>query len=242
MTSVAGTPPVFLTAEWRNLVMLNYSIPPRLLEKYLPAGTELDLLEGVHYVSLVGFQFLQTRIKGMRIPFHSDFEEVNLRFYVRRKMGNKIRRGVVFLSEIVPKPLIAFVANNLYHEKYTARKMRCQVYGRTGLTAEYAWKEKNRWNQIRFHTMHEASPVMAGSVEEFITEHNWGYNRINAQRTTEYQVEHAAWKVYRCTDFSVDCDFTLPYGNDFGFLNKATPASVFMAEGSAVKVRSGRKI
>lgn len=74
----------FLKAEWRRLALVNYIIDKHLLVKYLPAGTELDLRNGNCYVSLVGFMFINTRLLGLRIPFHKNFEEVNLRFCVKR--------------------------------------------------------------------------------------------------------------------------------------------------------------
>src|ERR1700694_5344735 len=92
---------IFLRAEWRNLAMLNYEVEPALLARFVPNGTELDRWNGKVFVSLVGFCFLKTEICRISIPFHRNFDEVNLRFYVRRREGNEIRRGVVFIREIV---------------------------------------------------------------------------------------------------------------------------------------------
>src|SRR5450432_2463378 len=103
---------VFLKAEWNNLIMASYTIEPALLKPYLPRYTELDFYNGNTYVSLVGFMFNNTRIPGMKIPFHVNFEEVNLRFYVRYKDNGEWKRGVVFIKEIVPKLAISYVANN----------------------------------------------------------------------------------------------------------------------------------
>jgi len=230
---------VFLTAEWLNLVMANYEIDPSILTKYIPAKTELDTWHGMYFISLVGFQFFNTRIMGIKIPFHADFEEVNLRFYVRRKIDDDWRRGVVFINEIVPKRAIAFVANSLYDEKYKVAKMRSMIYGRTGLNVRYEWKIKGQWNKIYFHTRSEAGTIGEGSLEEFIAEHYWGYNRVNETKTTEYQVEHPRWRVYHADDYSVGCDFTSVHGKDFSCLNSLAPQSVFMADGSEIKVRRG---
>src|SRR5258708_33955012 len=91
--------PVFLSAEWRDLVMLNYAVDPALLHQYVPSGTALDSFEGKIYVSLVGFRFCRTKMFGaISVPFHANFLEVNLRFYVRRREGSGDRRGVVFIS------------------------------------------------------------------------------------------------------------------------------------------------
>src|SRR4026208_556537 len=93
----------FLTAEWRRLAMLSFEIDPRVLSPLVPAGTELDEWQGRTFASLVGFLFLDTRVFGLAVPFHRNFEEVNLRFYVRRMASDGLRRGVVFVKEIVPR-------------------------------------------------------------------------------------------------------------------------------------------
>src|SRR4051812_37339218 len=114
----------FLKAEWRKLAMINYAVDKKLLEPYLPRHTELDYWNNTCYVSLVGFMFLNTRIKGVKVPFHINFEEVNLRFYVRYKEAEIWKRGVVFIQEIVPLPALTFVANTIYQEHYQTRPMK----------------------------------------------------------------------------------------------------------------------
>src|ERR1044072_3812069 len=117
-------PRPFLTAQWRNLLMINFEASPSLLQQYLPHHTELDTWNNTHYISLLGFLFQDTRVKGIPFPGHRTFEEVNLRFYVRYKDGAEWKRGVVFIKELVPKRLITFVANSLYGEKYATLPMR----------------------------------------------------------------------------------------------------------------------
>lgn len=117
----------FLTAEWRDLAMLNFAIDPAILAPLVPRGTELDSWHATTYVSLVGFRFLRTRLLGLPVPWHRDFEEVNLRFYVRRREGSEIRRGVVFIRELVPRRAIAAVARVWYNEPYTALPMRHRI-------------------------------------------------------------------------------------------------------------------
>src|SRR5436305_10870786 len=132
--------PVFLTAAWHHLVMLNYEVPPALLASRVPAGTSLDFWNGKTYLSVVGFLFLQTKVLGIPIPFHRDFEEVNLRFYLRREE----RRGVGFIKEIVPLRAIAAVARIVYNENYVALPMRHRIEPAAPLAAgtrvEYGWK------------------------------------------------------------------------------------------------------
>ncbi|MDE0204502.1 MAG: DUF2071 domain-containing protein, partial [Candidatus Tectomicrobia bacterium] len=99
---------VFLSANWRHLVMVNYEVDPNLLRSWLPAGVELDTWQGRTLASVVGFEFLATRVLGVQVPGHQDFHEVNLRFYVRRRVGGGWRRGVVFVKELVPRRAIAW--------------------------------------------------------------------------------------------------------------------------------------
>jgi len=169
----------FLTAEWRYLAMLNYEIDPAVLRPRVPAGTELDRWEGRTFVSVVGFLFLQTRVLGWSVPFHRDFEEVNLRFYVRRKTDDGWRRGVVFIKEIVPRRAIAAVARLAYNEHYVAMAMRHVIETEAGSLAregavEYGWRSGSSWSRLRVGTVGAPRAPVAGSAEAFITDHYWG--------------------------------------------------------------------
>jgi len=233
---------VFLSAEWRKLALANYEVDKEILQKYLPPFTELDDWQGKYYVSLVGFMFMDTKLKGFGIPFHINFEEVNLRFYVKYNENGTWKRGVVFIKEIVPKPAITFVANTIYKENYQTLPMKHRWEStEQGLLVEYLWKTKN-WNKFSVIT-HPISEVLEiGSKEEFITEHFWGYTKIGLNLTSEYQVEHPRWEVYPVKEYDIEVDFGANYGNDFDFLNQAQPASVMLAEGSPINVLKGNKI
>ena len=169
-----GSSGVFLTAEWRHLAMVNYEVDAGLLLRFVPEGTELDRWHGKVFVSLVGFQFLNTKMFGiMPIPMHSNFEEVNLRFYVRRQAGNEVRRGVVFIREMVPRWAIAFIARTFYHENYWALPMAHEIspVGDNSLQASYRWRNGNGWSEMNLETTGDAELPAEGSVEQFITEH-----------------------------------------------------------------------
>ena len=232
----------FLRAEWRKLVMANYAVDPAILKPYIPYGTELDLFNETCYVSLVGFRFVNTRVKGFRIPYHINFEEVNLRFYVRYEDGGQWKRGVVFIREIVPRRALTFIANTIYKEKYATMPMGNTCSFDEGcVSVEYTWK-KGQWHSIRINCDAELSPIVPGSEEEFITEHYWGYTKITNNSTSEYGVEHPRWEVYPMKDYSIDVDFGLLYGKDFAFLQSQEPVSVFLAEGSEILVKEGKRI
>jgi uncharacterized protein YqjF (DUF2071 family) len=232
----------FLKAEWRKLAMANYAVDKALLNKYLPANTELDLWNGRCYVSLVGFMFLNTRLKGMSIPFHINFEEVNLRFYVRYKENSEWRRGVVFIKEIVPRSALTFVANTIYGENYETMPMKHQwINSGNKITVEYSWK-KERWNSLKVIADRNPVEIADGSEEEFITEHFWGYTKVSELKTSEYGVEHPRWMVYPIIDCSIDVNFADVYGSEFEILGNQKPNSACLAEGSEIIVRHGRKI
>ncbi len=229
----------FLKAEWRKLAIANYTLSPDLLEPYVPAGTKLDIWEGKCYVSLVGFMFQNTQVMGVKIPFHVNFEEVNLRFYVKRFEHNVCKRGVVFIKEIVPKPAITFVANALYNENYETLPMRhTWLTEDNRRTVAYQWKKRGKWNEIRIVASEEAQEISPGSETEFITEHYWGYAKVNAHKTNEYEVTHPLWKTYSVVDYTIEVDFAMLYGPQFGFLSTQKPASVMLAEGSEITVES----
>ena len=235
----------FLNAEWRRLAMLNYEIDPAMLNSFVPRGVELDTWNGRHFVSVVGFLFLKTRVLGLPIPFHRNFEEINLRFYVRRRAEEGWRRGVVFIKEIVPRWAIATVARVVYNENYIARRMRHRIDSEVGTIAmngsvEYSWRDEGSWHHLRAKTAGEARPLITGSEEEFITEHFWGYAAQRDGGTVEYQVEHPRWNVWRTSEATFDCDVKRIYGHQFVECLSPKPHSAFVADGSAVIVRKGR--
>lgn len=233
----------FLTAEWRKLLVINYEIDPSILRPYLPAGTELDLFEGKCYVSLIGFMFLNTKVKGVRFPGLSNFEEVNLRFYVRRKVGNEIRRGVVFIKELVPNKILSTVANLFYKEHYKAVPMGHKIaLEEDKLEVLYSWKYAGIEHEIKAEAGPISSDLVCGTDAHFILEHYFGYTKISNQISYEYEVLHPAWQVYPVHNFSLRVDFGKVYGSSFAFLTQMVPCSVFLAEGSDVSVMDKVKI
>lgn len=236
-------PKVFLSAEWRNLIMANYTIDPAALQKHLPCGTELDTFNGHHYVSLVGFLFKNVKVMGLSFPFHTSFEEVNLRFYVRYKESNNWKRGVVFMKEIVPRRMITFVANTLYGENYATHRMKHRWQQTAGsLEVDYYWKVGKEWNYIKSVAERTPKPITEGSAEEFITEHYWGYTFMDEACTGVYEVVHPQWKVHPIKSYDINCSAGILYGAEFEEALSMAPASVFLAEGSAIQVMKGAKI
>lgn len=227
----------FLHAKWQNLIMANYEIDPSILFPYLPKGVELDYFNGKTYVSLVGFLFKDSSIFNIPIPSMGTFEEVNLRFYVVRKVGNELRRGVVFINETVPNKIVAWVANKLYKEHYIAIPTKHKwTFANDKKEIAYQWKVQSKWNSIKVVASVAKQKMEAGSMEEFIFEHYFGYTKVNSQHSIEYKINHPSWEINAIHDSHIDCDFATFYGKEFGVLNSIKPHSIMLAEGSDISV------
>ena len=247
----------FLSAHWRHLVMLNYAVDPELLAPLVPRGVTLDTHEGVHYVSVVAFLFQNTRVMGIPVPGHQDFEELNLRFYVRRdapdpERGLDHRRGVAFVKEVVPLPTIAAVARFLYNENYVSMPMRHHILSPEGQprTADDPLATGDQvsigfrcgdgpWGEVAATITGPAEPLTPGSHAAFIAEHYWGYARQRSGSTVEYEVRHRPWRVFPAEAPVLSGDLVELYGPGLAAALSGPPASVFVAEGSAVQVQHG---
>ena len=223
--------------------MLSWEVDSSLLAALVPRGCELDAWEGRTFVSVVAFLFLRTRVLGLAIPFHRDFEEVNLRFYVRRRVEGSWRRGVVFVKELVSRRAIALVARAVYGENYAALPMRHAIAGeRESMALSYGWRRDGAWEHVSV-AFSGAPALPADDAEEtFITEHYWGYTRQRDGSTVEYQVEHPRWRVWRASEATLACDVSSLYGPRFAPALSSPPRSAFVAEGSPVTVRRGRTL
>jgi uncharacterized protein len=235
---------VFLSAEWRDLVMLNYEVEPGLLNRFVPPGTSLDSFQGRTYISLVGFRFCRTKLLGrFPVPFHSDFDEVNLRSYVRRKENGEDRRGVVFIAEVVPRRTIAATARVLYGENYVCLPMRHHIETEESRsTVEYQWRVGGQWCRIFAQTVDLPKQPPAGSLEQFITEHYWGYSTQRAGGSLEYHVSHVPWNVWGTTTARFEGEASALYGKDLGAVIQRRPDSAFVADGSPVIVFKSNRI
>ena len=234
------SPRVFLTAEWRDLALLTFAADQSVLIPHLPPGLELDLWDGRAFASLVGFQFLHTSVLGVPAWPWRDFPEVNLRFYVRRRAREGPRRGVVFVKEIVPHRMVAWIARTLYGENYVSLPMRTTF--QTGRRAEYSWQHAGAEN--RFSVMASDQPFypQPGSIEDFILDHHWGYSRSRRGECVEYFVDRPAWRIFPVTGHTIRIDTERAYGTPFARALDAQPISAILAEGSPISVSFGRTV
>lgn len=229
---------IFLTAVWRNLVNITYKTDVNVLKTFLPEGLELDTIDNSAFVSLVAFQFLGTKIKGIRIPFHANFSEINLRFYVK----NKNFRGVVFIKEFVPKFMVSFIANKIYNEPYSTADIESKINNGNSISAEYKLKLNHSEYFIRVNAENNTYKPDESSTEHFFKEHSYGFGTNHSGNTLVYEVEHPVWNIYPVTDYKHNFDFGKIYGKSFSFLNEEKPYNVLFAEGSKVKVFAAEKL
>jgi uncharacterized protein YqjF (DUF2071 family) len=229
----------FLTARWQDLIMVNYEVDPALLANRVPPGTQLDLFDGKCFVSLVGFMFLDTRVLDVPVPFHVNFEEVNLRYYVKREAEGETRRGVCFIKEIVPRMAIATVARLVYGEPYECWSMD---HERTDSRVAYSWAKGGAANKLEVEIGESLGVPAEDSHGSFIIEHYWGYTGRGSGRVDEYRVEHPKWELFSTKNETIDVDLGATYGKEFGFLTGTKPYSILLAKGSEISVYKGKKL
>jgi hypothetical protein len=234
----------FLSAYWRYLAMLNFEVDPSTLSSYLPKGTELDDDAGRHYVSLVAFLFLDTHVLGLPAIFHQNFEEVNLRFYVRRHVGAEVRRGVVFIREMVPLFLVAETAKLTYNEPYRTVPMQHSIIKTNGevQSVEYQFGVGRELCRAALHVEGPAAEMAPRSHEEFLCERPWGYTKQKNGGTIEYRVDHARWRVGTATAQELAGPLETFYDPPFPAILRGAPVSAFVADGSAVAVHMPERI
>tara|TARA_Y100000589_G_scaffold151967_1_gene144856 strand:- start:2045 stop:2773 length:729 start_codon:yes stop_codon:yes gene_type:complete len=230
----------FLKANWKNLIMINFEVSPKLLLPLVPAGTELDLWKNKAFVSIIAFLFDEVKVLGIPAFGNKKFEELNIRFYIKRFDGKNIKRGVAFVKEIVPKPLVTRVANFFFSEHYQTMKMSHEfsftdINQKKIQNLEYVVK-KDKSYRFSARLTSKLTDLEEGSFEEFIAEHYWGYSRVNDHKTIEYRVQHPKWEIFKESDVEFKCDFEKLYGNQWEFLNLKKPHSTFVAKGSKVNV------
>lgn len=251
-----------LTAHWSDLLLLNFTVPIEAIERIAPRGTEPDLHDGQAYLSIVGFRFHTARLFGVPIPGHTSFAEINLRYYVRRIVGNETRRGVVFVREIVPRRAVALTANWLYHENYIARPMRSEIHmaGPTlapSDTLEYAWRSNcswplrgrplrgqlhGEWNRLAARVATPLARPAPNSLEQFFVEHYWGYAAARDGTTREYRVTHDPWLTAPADNITWDCDLRATYNTPLAEYLAAPPTSAVIAAGSPIQLYRGHRL
>lgn len=223
----------FLTAQWLHVLGVTYPVDEALLEPHLPRGAQIDTLEGSPRVSIVAFHFRGTRLRGVPIPLHVNFGEINLRFYVRLHG----RRAVVFIREFVSRPAISVIAKLTYNEPYRTIRMRNDVLARDdgliGVRHRFGRGLRNR-----LEAWADPAPVVPAedSAGYWLTHHDLGVGRGRDGAARSYEVDHPVWALHEVRSLDVEVDFGALYGPRWAFLSESEPSHVTLAEGSAVSI------
>jgi uncharacterized protein YqjF (DUF2071 family) len=225
-----------------------------VIARIAPPGTRPDLYDGQSYISIVGFRFENVRLFGIPFPGHTNFPEINLRYYVCREVDGELRRGVVFAGEIVPRRAVAILANRFYNENYITRRMRTSnhIAGpelSPGDTISYSWKNAARGFRLSSSAENHLAATVAtplalppeNSLEEFIVEHYWGYTHGRIGGTNEYRVARMPWRIAPATNVTWHCDIAANYTAPLAEFLAAPPTSAIIAEGSSVQVFRGKR-
>ena len=222
----------FLTAAWLNVLGVTYPADAALLAPHLPRGAEIDELEGSPRVSLVAFVFRGTRLRGVPIPLHVNFPEINLRFYVRLRG----RRAVVFIREFVPRPAISIVAKLAYNEPYRTVRLRSERLERDGLLGVRHRFGAGLGNELEAWAEPVAAVPSEDSAAYWLTHHDAGVGRSRDGRARSYEVSHPVWALHPVRQLRVDVDFAALYGSQWAHLTGAEPSHVTLATGSRVSI------
>lgn len=226
-----------MTAYWTNLLTATYEADRSLLNEFLPAGTELNTWNGKYLMSIVAFIFSKPRVLNIPAPVYRSFEEINLRFYVRRKENNNWKKGVVFIREIAPARLIGLSAKWLYKENFISLPLKHEFHTNDDLQyINYACKVKNKWGQLNITCAAKEFDPEPGCIEGFIRDHYWGYTKNKNDRTAEFSIEHSSWKIYPATHFALNMNIGEIYGPGFTDYFDQKPVSVFLMDGGFTKV------
>ena len=224
---------IFLIANWNYLLLANYAVPKNVLMPFLPKDCELALWENQAFVSIVGFQFNNTKVFKIKWPCFTNFIEINLRFYLQYKG----QRAVCFIKEYVPSYIIAGIARTVYNEPYE-RKNITTYCEKINEKLRLAYKIHVKDHPFTISTTVDDMPYIPSknSEEYFFKEHSLGVGRTRNGKTLIYNVYHPEWKVFPIRSSFIEIDWGFFFGSVFAFLENKKPDSIFLAEGSAVTV------
>jgi uncharacterized protein len=233
----------FLTANWRNLVLVNFVVPADLLEPRLPPGCVLDRVPhspDTHLLSVVAMHFDNTRVWGVPVPFAQRFDEVNLRFYARQ--GD--RHGSVFLRQYVPSRTILYGARWTYNQPYELARIQ-HVVAESGDHLEIRTRfERGRYTgAVSLRAERGAITPPVDSLEHFLKERYWGFDSDRRGRVFRYPVWHPVWRTHPVIDVDIDFDPGVLLGGDWRDVDwTAAYHSALFAEGSLSAIYPAERV
>lgn len=231
-----------ISSEFRKVALLNYMIPPEVVEKYLPDHTKPDYYNGECMISLVGFQVPNLKVAGVKMPLLKDFDEIDLQIYVKRFDGAKWQKGVVVISRIFAHPIGEPLANTFLRTNYSSMPVTATTKEtQESLEVKYSWKYKDLEQKFRVKSNKLAAPYDKGTEAAFVLDRPFGFIK-SEDEIYQYEIKHVDWHLYSVEEYSVDVDFSLQFDPAFNILNGQNPHSVILTEGSTVEIRENQRV
>ena len=229
-----------MTANYSELVTVNFQIDPKILEPRVPRGLELDFFNDETYVSLVAMMLRDVRVWGIPIHVATGFEQVNLRFYVRRRIGNEFRRGTCFIKDYVSSSAAAWILGSLFKADFHRLKMKHDNSGFDGLPesvphVDYGWKAGDGWNRLRVKALSPMRETERETKHGFVLDHDYQYSQRKG-KTLEYPSDRPDWTIWSASQASFQCDVKRLFGVEFAKPLGRRPSSIFVAKGSDVTI------
>lgn len=226
-----------ISSEFRKVALLNYIVPPEVVEKYLPKYTKPDFYNGNCFISLVGFQVKKLKVSDVKVPLIKDFDEIDLQIYVKRFDGARWVKGVVIISRIFDQPGAATLTNTLFKTNYTSMPTTSEVNEtEEGLEVKYSWQLNGKEQSFSVKSNNLAAPYDKDTEAAFILDRSLGFIKAGEEETFQYTINHASWHLYTVEEYAVDVDFSRQFDPVLNILNTMVPQSVILTEGSTVEI------
>jgi len=223
---------IFMKGNWEHLVIQTFTCNPEILKEYLPNDIELDLYQGKALFSMVAFTFSKVSFFGIKVPFHQEFGEINFRFYARSKIDNT--KGVVFIREFAPKPLIAFVANTIYNEPFYYKNIKKNIL--QSATQKKVTYKFNKNNEISVQAHSHSKPTQKNSLQEFIVDRYIAFVKGRNNTTYQYKINHRPWQLHQIKK----CKITIKVLELLPEVFKNSEhITTYFVDGSAVTIQKG---
>ena len=222
---------IFMTGHWEDLIMVTFEVDKAILEPYLPKDTEIDLFNGKALMSMVAFTFSKVKFFGIKVPFHQQFGQINFRFYAKSKTDDT--KGVVFIKEFAPKPLIASVANLCYNEPYFYKSIRRNKTLKQGrINMKYSYGNL----KIKASAKEKTGKLNPNTLKHFVVDRYIAYIKSYSGKTVQYKINHRPWELYDATSVTIENDILSLLPKKF---KQAKLLSTCFVDGSFITVEKG---
>jgi len=185
--------PWVMTQTWNDVLMAHWPIPRADVRCRVPWTFDLDLFDGMAWVSVVAFHMTNVAPRGIpSIPGLSAFPELNVRTYVRLDD----QPGVYFFSLDATSRWAVGAARRLLNLPY-----------HTALITLVQSRSSVRYESVRrsapeaafkavYGPLGAAAPARPGTLGHFLTERYCLYNQYSDGRSYKLDIHHRPWPLH----------------------------------------------